>query len=132
VARLVLLIGGLAFALAGVTALLLGWLAAEWVLARLPAVSAGPAEVGGATVAIGVALLAVAAVHLTVVAGLWRGVRIAGAAGVLLGGGLAAFLASSAVAAEVQGLPLVAIGLGLAAIAYGAAAFRLLELRRER
>jgi len=128
----VLLIGGLAFALAGVTAVLLGWLAAAWVLAQLPAVSAGPAEVGGATVAIGVALLAVAAVHLSVVAGLWRGVRTAGAAGVLLGAGLAAFFASSAVAAEVQGLPLVAIGLGLAAIAYGAAAVRLLDLRRKR
>jgi hypothetical protein len=130
-ARLILLIGGLAFAFAGAVAVLLGSLAAEWVLARLPAVSAGPAAVGGATVAIGALLLAVAAIHLSVVAGLRRGVRVAGAAGVLLGATLAAFLGSSAVAAGVQGLPLVAIGLGLGAIAYGAAASRLVNVRRQ-
>ncbi len=128
-ARLTLLIGGLAFGTAGVAAVLLGALAPEWLLARLPAVSAGPPAVGGATVAIGAALLAVAVVHLSVVAGLRGGMRVARAAGVLLGATLAALLGGSAAAAAVQGLPLVATGLGLGALVYGGTAFWLLDVR---
>jgi hypothetical protein len=129
VARLILLVGGLTFALAGLVGLGLGSLAAGWLLARLPAVSAGPAAVGGAAVAIGVALLTVGAVHLTVVAGLARGVRIAAPAGVLLGAAMGAVCAASAAAAAVQGMPATAIGLGVSALAYALSAFRLLDLR---
>ena len=128
-ARLILFVGGLAFALAGLVGLGLGSLAADWLLARLPAVSAGPAAVGGAAVAIGAALLAVAAVHLSVVAGLLRGVRVARPAGVLLGAAMGAVFAASAAAAAVQGLPVAAIGLGVGALAYAVSAFRLLDLR---
>ncbi len=129
-ARLALLIAGLTFAVGGIVAVALGWLAADWLLARLPAVSAGPDAVGGAAVAIGGALLAVAAAHLAVVTGLRRGVRIAEAAGVLLGGTMAAILAAGATAAAVQGWLVVAIALGIAGAGYGAAAFRLVEPRR--
>lgn len=129
-ARLALLIAGLIFAVGGIVAVALGWLAADWLLARLPAVSAGPDAVGGAAVAIGGVLLAVAAAHLAVVAGLRRGARIADAAGVLLGGTMAAILAADAIAAAVQGWLVVAIGLGIVGAGYGAAAFRLVEPRR--
>jgi hypothetical protein len=128
-ARLVLLVGGIAFGLAGVTALLLGSLAAEWLLARLPAVSAGPAAVGGATVAIGAALLAIAAVHLAVVAGLRRSASVADSAGALLASTMTALLGAGAIAGLVQGLPLAGIGLALAALAYGWAAARLIQPR---
>jgi hypothetical protein len=128
-ARVILLVGGVAFALGGVTALLLGSLAAEWLLARLPAVSAGPAAVGGATVAIGAALLVIAAVHLSVVAGLRRSATVADSAGALLASTMTALLGASAVAGVVQGLPLAAIGLGIATLAYGWAAARLIQPR---
>ena len=128
-ARLILLIGGLTFALAGVSAVLIGWLAAEWLLARLPAVSAGPAAVGGAAVAIGGALLAVALVHLTVAAGLRRSAKVADTAGALLAGTMTALLGASAVAGLVQGWPLAGIALALAALAYGWAAARLIRPR---
>ena len=138
-ARTVLLIGAIAWLLAGAGALALAALGTQQLLSVLPPLAIDAAALGGALTALAMTLVATGTAHLFVVAGLREGRRRAASAGALLASvmaavsvGLAAAAISSALREPAYALSLVgaAVVAASAAIAYTLAAVRLaLELR---
>jgi hypothetical protein len=139
VARTVLLIGAIAWLVAGAGAFTLAAIGTRGLMSVLPPLAIDAAALGGALTALALTLVATGTAHLFVVAGLREGRRWAASAGALLASvmaavsvGLAAAAISSALREPAYALPLVGAGAvaALAAIAYTVAAVRLaLELR---
>ena len=126
----ILLAAGVILSLAGITAAAVGWLNPHLISDQLPPEAAVDAPaVGGAAVALGVAILLLGQVHVLVAAALRRGVGVARTAAVVLAATMAMLSLGFAVAALVSiasgAAPAVlmlpaTIGLAAAVIAYGA------------
>ena len=130
--RTVLLVGGTAVLISGLTLAALGLVAGAWIRSLLPEVVIGPSAVGGAALALGVFLSAAGAVQLAVAAALRRAGRWVMAGAAVLAGILASLLVASAVAAVTEvgrgGTPWLlaaALALAVASMAYGAVAWQL-------
>lgn len=138
-ARSVLLAGAVTLAVGGFVAIGISLVGLGQLKSLLPPLAITDAALGGAVLAIGLGLLAVAAIHATVLMGLRARRRVAWTGGVLLtigmGATLVALAAASATSAAVSPERLLAflaatIGTALAAAAYAVAAIELVgELR---
>ncbi len=136
----ILALGGLFLSMAGVASAAVGWLNPHLISDQLPpeALVDAPA-VGGAAVALGVAVILLGLVHLLVAAALRRDVAMAPTAAVVLAATMAALSLGFAVAALVSiasgaaptllMLP-ASIGLAAAVVAYAAAAAGVIRSRR--
>jgi hypothetical protein len=136
----VLLAGGIVLCLAGAAAAAIGWVNPRLISEQLPpdAVIDAPA-VGGAAVALGLAIVMVGLVHVLVAIGLRRGIGVAHTVAVVISASMAAlslgFAVSalvsiaSGVAPAVLMLP-AAVGLVAAVIAYGATTIAIIGARR--
>ncbi len=119
---------GIVLCLAGAAAVAVGWLNPRLISDQLPPDAAIDAPaVGGAAVALGVAIVLLGVVHLAIAAALRRGIRVAPTAGVVLTATMAVLSLGFAVAALVSiasgAAPAVlmlpaSIGLGAAVVAY--------------
>ena len=125
-ARLVLVIGAVAFLLAGAGTFALAAVGVEQLLSMLPPLAIDADAVGGALTALALAFVATGTAHLFIVAGLREGRRWAASAGALLAGvlaaafvGLAAAAISSALRSPGYALPLVAGGAVATCVAIG-------------
>jgi hypothetical protein len=136
----VLVAAGIVLCLVGVAAAAVGWFNPRLISDQLPpeAVIDAPA-VGGAAVALGVAVVLLGLVHLLLAVALRRGIGVAPTAAVVLTATMAALslgfgvsalvsLASGAAPAVLM-LP-AAIGLGGAMIAYGAVTMAIIGARK--
>jgi hypothetical protein len=113
----------------GIAALAAGLVAAfgvERLLAMLPPLAVDADAVGGAIVAVSLALAIAAAAHLGVLLALNRGLRVAWTAGLLLSGlgvavtiGLMGSAFASAAAQPSAAIPLVAAGMGCFVASFG-------------
>jgi len=139
VARPLLVATGLAWLIAGIAALLLAALGTERLQAVLPPLVIDTDALRGTIVAVGAGLLAVAAVHAVVIAGLRGGSRLAGTAAILMSSlmtmllvALAAAAAAGAAADPSRATSFLLAGLGAAAgaVAYGAVTASLVGQRR--
>ena len=133
-ARTVLVIGAVAFLLAGAGTFALAAVGVQQLLSMLPPLAIDADAVGGALTALALTLVATGTGHLFVVAGLRYGRRWARSAGALLSSvlavvfvGLAAAAISSAVRSPAYALALLAAAAAAtcAAIGYTLAAVRL-------
>ena len=133
-ARTFLVIGAVAFLLAGVFTFGLAALGVERLLTMLPPLAIDADAVGGALTALALTFVVTGTVHMFVVAGLREGRRWAASAGALLAGvlaaafvGLAAAAISSALRSPANDLPLLvgAAAAACAAIGYALVAVRL-------
>jgi hypothetical protein len=118
-ASLLLALAAAAWLLAGVFAIAIGLGGAGWLVARLPPLTIDVAAVGGAAVAIGIGLVAVAVLHAVVAFGASARRRWAVSAGLLLSATMAAGFTALALAAAttlVRGSPAPAL-LSIAAVA---------------
>ena len=138
-ARPLLVATGIAWLLAGVAALILAALGTERLEAVLPPLVIDTDALRGTIVAVGVGLLAVAAVHALVVAGLRGGSRLAGTAAILMSALMTMLLVALAAAAaagaaadpeRATSFLLAALGAGAGAVAYGAVTASLVGQRR--
>jgi hypothetical protein len=134
VARTVLVIGAVAFLLAGAGTFALAAVGVTQLLSMLPPLAIDADAVGGALTALALILVATGTAHLFVVAGLRDGRRWARSTGALLASvlavvfvGLSAAAVSSAVRSPTYALALLAAAAAAtcAAIAYTLAAVRL-------
>jgi hypothetical protein len=134
VARTVLLVGAVAFLLAGAGTFTLSAIGVRQLLTLLPPLAVDADAVGGALTALALTLVATGTAHLFVVAGLRDGRRWAASAGALLAGvlavvfvGLSAAAVSSAVRSPTYALTLLAAAAAAtcAAIGYTLVAVRL-------
>jgi hypothetical protein len=133
VARSILLVGSVAWLLAGVTGLAVAGFGAEALERLLPPLSIDTDALRGAVTAVGAGLLAVGLAHAVVLIGLRSRQRWGWSASILLAAVLAATLlalgaaaATSAVATPQMASPLLA---GTAAAAVGTACYALVVLR---
>jgi hypothetical protein len=136
----VLVAAGIILCLVGVAAAAVGWFNPRLISDQLPpeAVIDAPA-VGGAAVALGVAILLLGLVHVLIAAALRRGIGVAPTAAVVLtatmatlslGFGVSALVSlASGAAPAVLMLP-AAIGLGGAMVAYGAVTMAIIGARK--
>lgn len=133
----ILVAAGVILVLAGVAAAGVGWLDPQLISDRLPrdAQIDAPA-VGGAAVALGVAIAILGLVHLVITVALRRGSRVASTAAVVVaatmavlsfGFGVAALVSLASGAAPALLMVPAAIGLAGALIAYGAATAMILH-----
>ena len=113
-ARTILLIGAIAWLLAGAGAFALASVGTQQLLSMLPPLAIDAAALGGALTALALTLVATGTAHLFVVAGLRDGRRWAASAGALLASvlaavsvGLSAAAVSSALREPTYALPLV-------------------------
>jgi hypothetical protein len=135
----ILVAAGMVLLVAGAAAVAVGWLDPHLVSDQLPPDAAvDAAAVGGAAVALGLAVALVGLAHFLVAIALRRKIAMAPTAGVVLAATMAALSFGFAVAALVSiasgAAPAMlmapaAIGLGAAAIAYGAATAAILRAR---
>lgn len=136
----VLLAGGIVLCLAGAAAAAVGWVNPRLISDQLPPDAAIDAPaVGGAAVALGLAIVMVGLIHVLVAVGLRRGIGVAHTAAVVISASMAAlslgFAVSalvsiaSGVAPAVLMLP-AAVGLVAAVIAYGATTIAIIGARR--
>jgi hypothetical protein len=133
---LLLAVAAAIWLVAGIAVIAIGVGGAAWLVTQLPPVAIDVAAVGGAAVAIGFGLVAVAMLHAVVAMGAGRGRRWAVSGGVLLSATMTVGLAALALAAGttlVRGSPAPALlGAGVVAalggaIAYGWCAVRLVR-----
>ncbi len=133
-ARTFLIIGAVAFLLAGAFTFALAAVGVERLLTMLPPLAIDADAVGGALTALALTFVTTGTVHLFVVAGLREGLRWAASAGALLAGvlaaafvGLAAAAISSALRSPTNAFPLLASAAAAtcAAIGYALVAVRL-------
>jgi len=127
---LVLAAAGVVLLVGGVAAVAVGLLNPRLISDQLPPDAAIDAPaVGGAAVALGVAVVLLALIHLVIVAALRRGIGIARTAGVVLAATMAVLSLGFAVAAVVSiasgSAPAIimlpaSVALGAAAVAYAA------------
>jgi hypothetical protein len=135
----ILAAAGIVHIVAGAAAAAVGWLDPHLVSDQLPPDAAvDAAAVGGAAVALGLAVVLLGLAHLLVAVALRRGIAVAPTAGVVLaatmaalsfGFGVAALVSIASGAAPAVLMAPAAIGLGAAAIAYGAATATILRAR---
>jgi hypothetical protein len=136
----VLVAAGVILCLAGATAVGIGWLNPRLISDQLPPDAAVDAPaVGGAAVALGVAVILLGLVHIAIAVGLRRGVGLAPTAAVVLattmavlsfGFGVSALVSiASGAAPAVLMLP-ASIGLGVAVIAYAASSMAIIGARK--
>jgi hypothetical protein len=139
VARPLLVATGVAWLLAGLGALILAALGTERLEAALPPLVIDTDALRGTIVAVGVGLLAVAAVHAVVIVGLRAGSRLAGTAAILMAALMTMLLVALAAAAAAgaaadpsrAGLFLLAsLGAAAGAVAYGVITASLVGQRR--
>ncbi|MDP9468812.1 MAG: hypothetical protein M3P32_08775 [Chloroflexota bacterium] len=136
----VLVAAGMILCLAGAASAGVGWLNPRLVSDRLPPDAAIDAPaVGGAAVALGVAVVMLGLIHLLVAFALRRGIGVAPTAGVVLAATMAALSFGFAVSALVSIASGVApaalmlpasIVLGGAVIAYGATTMAIISARK--
>ena len=140
-ARSVLLAGAVTFAVAGLIAIAVSASAVSQLKSWLPPLAIDDAALGGAILALGAGLLAVAAVHAIVVLGLRARWRVAWTGGVLLTIGMGATLVALAAASATSAAAMpdralaflgATIGAALAATAYAVAAIELVGEMRSR
>lgn len=135
---LVLTGGGIILAMAGLAGIVAGLAFGPRIHALLPEeITSDPAAIGGAVLALGAALLLTGGLHLGLAAALRAGrglvagiVLCAGMTVLAVGWGVTALVSAAAGSAPAAGMLPAAIGLGLAAAAYGWAAARLAAARR--
>lgn len=136
----ILAAAGVVLLLAGIAAAAVGWLDPHLISDRLPpeAPIDAPA-VGGAAVALGVAMVVLGVVHLLIAAALRRGSGLAPTAAVVVaatmailafGFGVAALVSIASDTAPAVLMVPAAIGLGAAMIGYGAATAMIIGARR--
>ncbi len=130
--RVVLATGGMLALLVGISGIIVGWRAAGWLYSLLPLVQIDAAAVGGAAFSLGLAIGVVGVVQLVAAVRVGRRSEWERTATVtltaLIGATLASFGVAAFTAAATANQPwLVAAGLVLlvAAVAYGASAWRL-------
>jgi hypothetical protein len=138
-AVIVLLAAGIALLLAGAAGIAIGLVNPQLISDQLPPDAEIDAlAVGGAAVALGVAIGLVGLIHLATAAALRRGIPIAATAGVVLaatmlmlsfGFGVAALVSIASGAASVILMLPASIGLAGAVLAYAAAAMAILCAR---
>ncbi len=135
-ARTFLVIGAVAFLLAGVFTFALAAVGVERLLTMLPPLAIDADAVGGALTALALSFVATGTVHLFVVAGLRERRRWAASAGALLAGvlaaafvGLATAAISSALRSPANALPLL---MGAAAATFAAISYALVAVRLAR
>lgn len=136
----ILAAAGVILSLVGIAAAAVGWLNPHLISDQLPPEAAIDAPaVGGAAVALGVAIALLGLAHLLVAAALRREIGVAPTAAVVLAATMAALSFGFAVAALVSiasgAAPVVlmlpaAIGLGGAVIAYGATTAAIIGARK--
>ncbi len=133
-------VGGL-LSLAGLGGIGAALLAPGQLKAAVPGVVLDASAVGGAASALGGAVLMLGVAHMVTAAALWRGLRWAAAAGVMLGSAVGILLLSSAaacavmIAAGAESAPLLAVAgvaLGTLGLAYAGATARLVVAARRR
>jgi hypothetical protein len=135
----VLLAAGMALLLAGAAGIAIGLVNPQLISDQLPPDAEIDAlAVGGAAVALGVAIGLVGLIHLATAAALQRGIGIAATAGVVLaatmlmlsfGFGVAALVSIASGAASVILMLPASIGLAGAVVAYAAATMAILRAR---
>lgn len=136
----VLAAAGIVLCLAGAAAAWVGWFNPQLISDQLPPDAAVDAPaVGGAAVALGIAIVILGLIHLAVAVALRRGIGMAPTAAVVLATTMAALSLGFAVSALVSiasgAAPAVlmlpaAIGLGGAVIAYGATTVAIIGARK--
>ena len=135
-ARTFLVIGAVAFLLAGAFTFALAAVGVERLLTVLPPLAIDADAVGGALTALALTFVATGTVHLFVVAGLREGRRWAASAGALLAGVLAAAFVGLAAAAVDQRAALAGLRLaaprGAAAATCAAIGYALVAVRLAR
>lgn len=128
--RAVLAVGAVMWGIAAVAAALVTVFGVDRLLALLPPLAVDADAVGGAALAVSLALAIAAGTHLAILVALGRGVRLAWTAGLLLCGlgvavtiGLTGTAFASAAAEPSMAVPLVAAGVAslVAAVGYAAA-----------
>ena len=139
---LVLAAAGVVLLVGGVAAVAVGLLNPRLISDQLPPDAAIDAPaVGGAAVALGVAVILLALIHLVAVAALRRGIGIARTAGVVLAATMAVLSLGFAVAAVVSiasgSAPAIimlptSVALGAAAVAYAATTMAIIGAARPR
>jgi hypothetical protein len=134
VARTILLVGTIAWLVAGGAGAALAALGTDRLMALLPPLAIDADAVGGALLTVALILVVLGCAHAAVLVGLSRGWRWAGSAGVLLGAVLCTAclaLAAAALASGMREAPLAsglyvaAAAAAVAAIGYGLVAVRL-------
>jgi hypothetical protein len=137
-AVLVLTAAGLVLLLAGGVGVFAGLALAERIHALLPdEVTSDPAAIGGAALALGAVLLLAGGLHLALAPAVRAGRWIVGGivvsavmAALAVGWSITAAVSAAAGTAPAAGMLPAAIGLGLAAVAYGWSASVLMRARR--
>lgn len=137
---LVLAVAGVVLLVCGVAAVAIGLLNPRLISGQLPPDAGIDAPaVGGAAVALGVAVVMLALIHLVTVAALRRGIGMAPTAGVVLAATMAVLSLGFAVAAVVSiasgSAPAIimlpaSVALGAAAVAYAATAMAIIGAQR--
>jgi hypothetical protein len=129
-ARMVLLVGGTAMLVCGLAVAALGLVAGGWIRSQLPQVVINAAAVGGAAFTLGFVVAAAGGVQVLLALALPRAGRWAMAGAAVLAGVAASVLVALAVAAATElgrggtrWLLAAVLGLGAAALAYGAGAW---------
>jgi hypothetical protein len=129
VGRAVLAAGAAIWGIAAVAAALVAIFGVDRLLALLPPLAIDADAVGGAALAVSLALALAAAAHLAILLALQRGLRLAWTAGLLLCGlgvavtiGLMGSAFASAAAEPSMALPLVAAGAAALVASFGYAA----------
>jgi hypothetical protein len=132
VARVVLLVGGMAMLLTGLALALLGLFAGAWIRLQLPQVVISASAVGGAAFTLGMVMAVAGAIQLVIAASLRRASRWLMAGAAVLAGFVASLLLASAVAAATEvarggtfWLLAASPGLAAAGIGYGVGAWNL-------
>ena len=123
-ARTILLVGTIAWLVGGVAGIAIAVFGIDRVMTLLPPLAIDADAVGGALLTVALVLIAIGAVHATVLVGLRRAKRWAGSAGALLGGVLAVAclaLAAAALASATRDASLAASLFVAAAVAAVAA-----------